>query len=241
MEPVWGDSGVLELTFAENALSIPSSGGSSMILTVTNLANAQVTGTLSLDGIGDGLMLSEWTRLSDNSTTNQITLSPGSSMQYSLRLTSLVATNEDATLRARATYQIEDSTSSDMSEDISISIIGPELPPNGVQLPFDVALSQSDSLNAMFGGWGLSLLILAVLYLRRGKKESLLATEEASVVEEDEEIEEEPVALGYNECRLEGDKVSCPSCDARLGVPRGSEPPFRFTCPKCSTLIRVVE
>ena len=80
-----------------------------------------------------------------------------------------------------------------------------------------------------------------MLYLRRGKKESILtAVEEASVVDEGES-DEEPVALGYNECRLEGDKVSCPSCDARLGVPRGSEPPFRFTCPKCSTLIRVVE
>ena len=241
VEPVWGDSGVLQLTFDENSLSIPASGGSSIILTVTNLANAQVTGTLSLDGIGDGLMVSEWTRLSDNSTTNQITLSPGSSMQYSLSLTSLVATNENAMLRARATYQIGDSTSSDMSEDVTISIIGPELPPNGVQLPFDVALSQSDTLNAMFGGWGLSLLILAVLYLRRGKKESILVSEEEPVVEDDEEIEDEPVALGYNECRLEGDKVSCPSCDSRLGVPRGSEPPFRFTCPKCSTLIRVVE
>ena len=241
VEPVWGDSGVLQLTFAENSLSIPASGGSSTVLTVTNLANAMVTGTLSLEGVGDGLLVSEWTRLSDNSSSNQITLSAGSSMQYTLSLTSLVATNEDATLRARATYQIGDATSSDTSEDIAITIFGPELPPNGVQLPFDVALSQSDSLNAMFGGWGLSLLILTVLYLRRGKKESILtAVEEPSVADEGES-DEEPVALGYNECRLEGDKVSCPSCDARLGVPRGSEPPFRFTCPKCSTLIRVVE
>ncbi|MGB1679568.1 MAG: hypothetical protein ACPHFV_05945 [Poseidonia sp.] len=36
-------------------------------------------------------------------------------------------------------------------------------------------------------------------------------------------------------------KVNCPSCDARLGVPRGSTPPFRFTCPQCDNKIRVVE
>jgi predicted RNA-binding Zn-ribbon protein involved in translation (DUF1610 family) len=40
---------------------------------------------------------------------------------------------------------------------------------------------------------------------------------------------------------MENGKVTCPSCDARLGVPRGSEAPFRFTCPKCQTMIRVVE
>ena len=242
VEPVWDDSGVLQLVFDEASLSVPSSGGSSMVLTVTNLANAQVTGTLSLDGIGDGLMVSEWIRLSDNTTTNQFTLSPGSSIQFSLSLTSLVSTNEEATLQARATYLIGDTTSSETSDDVVVSIVGPELPPNGILLPFDVALSQSDSLNAMLGGWGLSLLILTVLYLRRGKKNSVPREEEdVSEYDEAEVVEEESTELGYNECRLEGDKVSCPSCDARLGVPRGSEPPFRFTCPKCSTLIRVID
>ena len=54
------------------------------------------------------------------------------------------------------------------------------------------------------------------------------------------EEEEEP--LGPNEVRIdEYNKVTCTNCDARLGVPEGSEPPFRFTCPKCDTKIRVVE
>ena len=48
--------------------------------------------------------------------------------------------------------------------------------------------------------------------------------------------------LGHNECRMSSDnKVTCPSCEARLGVPRGSVPPFKFTCPKCDTKIRVIE
>ncbi|MBT5392336.1 MAG: hypothetical protein HOL22_08370, partial [Euryarchaeota archaeon] len=90
---------------------------------------------------------------------------------------------------------------------------------------------------ALFGGWGLSLLLLAVLYLMRGKKNTTLGEDEEEEVEE----EKEEVPLGFNECKMDGGKVSCPSCEARLGVPRGSEPPFRFTCPKCSTMIRVVE
>ncbi|MBT5595018.1 MAG: hypothetical protein HOJ60_05750, partial [Euryarchaeota archaeon] len=85
-------------------------------------------------------------------------------------------------------------------------------------------------------GWGLSFLLLAVLYLMRGKKNTSIDEEE----EVEEEVKEES-SLGFNECKMDGGKVSCPSCEARLGVPRGSEPPFRFTCPKCSTMIRVVE
>ena len=237
VEPVWGSSGVLDISFDKPSLTVPSSGGSTVMVTVTNLANAQVTGTLSVEGIGDGLMAIEWVRLSDNTTTNEILLTSGSSAQYALSLTSLVSTNEQATLRIRASYLIDDTTLSDVSDDFSVEIDGPELPPNGVRLPFGMELSQSDSMNALFGGWGLSFLLLAVLYLMRGKKNTTLGEDEEEEVEE----EKEESSLGFNECKMDGGKVSCPSCEARLGVPRGSEPPFRFTCPKCSTMIRVVE
>ena len=61
-----------------------------------------------------------------------------------------------------------------------------------------------------------------------------------SQAEEDEEIEEE-IPLGPNEVRIdEYDKVTCTSCEARLGFLR-EEPLFRFTCPQCETRIRVVE
>ena len=236
IEPVWGSSGVLTITFSETSLSLPSSGGSTIMMAVTNLANAQVTGVLTIEGFGDGLLATEWLRLSDNLSTSEFTLTPGSSIEYSLTLTSLVSTSESATLGVRASYQIGDTTSSTVSDDLNVEIQGPSLPPNGVLLPFGMELSQSDSLNALFGGWGFSLLLLAVLYLIRGKKKD-------AIIPEDEEVEEEEkeTPLGFNECRMEDGKVSCPSCEARLGVPRGSEPPFRFTCPKCSTMIRVIE
>ena len=59
-----------------------------------------------------------------------------------------------------------------------------------------------------------------------------------------EETEKQVVAhqLKSNECRMTPDnKVTCPFCAAKLGVPRGSEPPFKFTCPQCDKKIRVVE
>ena len=70
-----------------------------------------------------------------------------------------------------------------------------------------------------------------------GEGDDEVDDEEEDEVEEEKELPE----LGYNECRLDGEsKVNCPTCDARLGVPRGSTPPFRFTCPQCENKIRVV-
>lgn len=209
------------------------------MVSVTNLANAQVTGLLTLEGIGDGLLATEWLRYSDNTSTNEFTLTPGSTVEYSLTLMSLVSTSESAVLNIRASYQIGDTASSDLSSELNVEIEGPAMPPNGVRLPLGMELSQSDSLNALFGGWGVAILLLGVMYLSRNKKQNALVEEEEEVVEEPEEEKETP--LGFNECRMDDGKVTCPSCEARLGVPRGSEAPFRFTCPKCSTMIRVVE
>ena len=247
VEPVWGDSGVVELGYSVSTLTLPSSGSSTVVVTLTNLANARVTGNLSIEGqgVGIGLTSTEWVRLSDNQPTGEFILTPGSSLEFSLTLTSLVSSSDTVVLKTRATYTVGDTTSSEVSEEFSVTVEGPELPPNGVELPFGFKLGESDTLNSMIGGWAFSFLLLAVMYLRRSKKPSLLEEEvETEITESDEpqEIEEETATpLGFNECTMEDGKVTCPSCQARLGVPRGSQPPFRFTCPKCSTMIRVVE
>jgi hypothetical protein len=94
-------------------------------------------------------------------------------------------------------------------------------------------------------GLGWLIALLAVQLLRRSRRNDSKGTED--VEDEDEEDDEDDEVkdlpeLGFNECRLDKDnKVNCPECEARLGVPRGSQPPFRFTCPKCDNKIRVVE
>jgi hypothetical protein len=90
-------------------------------------------------------------------------------------------------------------------------------------------------------GW-----LIALVSVRRLRSRSDGDEAEKLFQQDDEdEVEDEPEEapeLGYNECRMDGEsKVNCPTCDARLGVPRGSTPPFRFTCPTCSNKIRVVE
>ena len=105
----------------------------------------------------------------------------------------------------------------------------------------------------MFGGWIFSILLLMLMNtLRKRRKAKVSNGEELdddSVTEQQEVKKKEKKdkevkahTLGHNECRMSSDnKVTCPSCEARLGVPRGSVPPFKFTCPKCDTKIRVVE
>ena len=84
------------------------------------------------------------------------------------------------------------------------------------------------------------LAIVAIQLLRRRPARSPMDDDEED--SGDGEEEKDLPELGYNECRLDGEsKVNCPSCDARLGVPRGSTPPFRFTCPQCGSKIRVVD
>ena len=103
------------------------------------------------------------------------------------------------------------------------------MPPDGLDLGI-VELSNKNTLILVSTGWVMSLLLFA--YIRLFRK--------AAVIEEEEEEEEIP--LGENEVRIdEYNKVTCSSCDARLGVPEDSVPPFRFTCPKCDMKIRVVE
>ena len=128
----------------------------------------------------------------------------------------------------------------DKSIPLPITIDGPALPPNGLSLPLGVEVSQSAALGAMGAGW---LLALVAIQLLRRRSDATDSDAEESVEEEEEDPEEKDLPeLGYNECRLDGEsKVNCPTCDARLGVPRGSTPPFRFTCPQCDNKIRVVE
>ena len=87
---------------------------------------------------------------------------------------------------------------------------------------------------------GYILFALAVVFIRLRKPRAEATESEEGEQKEDEESKEYP--LGPNECRMDTNRrISCPSCEARLAVPGGNEPPFRFTCPTCDSSIRVVE
>ena len=240
VEADWPGSALVALSFDDVKASLGVDSATSVVLTIENMANTEVTGSLNVLGEDTGLLLIEWLRMSDQTTTNQYTLSPGSSMEFKLTMTSNTARTASAELVVRATSTGGGVLTSDDSLPLKVSIEGPELPPNGLSLPLGVSVSQPVTLGVMGFGWLIA--VMSVLRLRRRTPGDEEKSFEEEVVEDEEDPEEDLAELGYNECRLDGEsKVNCPTCEARLGVPRGSVPPFRFTCPQCSNKIRVVE
>ena len=240
VEPVWSDQGAIFIAIGNDELTVPNAGGSSMILTLSNQANSVASGNLSVVGMGDGLFSIEWQRLSDQVMTSEYTLGPGQSVDFSVQFNSLVSTQSHAELTIRAISQIGSSTNLDNSRTFTVDIEGPQLPPSGISLPLGLSMSNSASINVLAGGWLAAILLLAVVRAMRKKTSS--DDELETTDDEEDESESEEEELGFNECRMsEDNKVSCPNCESRLGVPRGSTAPFRFSCPSCDNKIRVVE
>ena len=240
VEVAWPGDSLVALSFADGRLSLGVDSSTSTVLTVSNLGNAEVSGTLDAFGKDTGLVIIEWTRMSDDTATSDFTLTSGSSIDFLLTITSNTARTASSEVVVRATSIGGSVLTSDESIPLPIALEGPELPPNGLALPLGVNVSQSAALGVMGAGWLLA--IVAIQLLRRPSRKSEENTEEESEGDDDESEEKELPELGYNECRMDGEsKVSCPSCEARLGVPRGSVPPFRFNCPQCGEKIRVVE
>jgi hypothetical protein len=244
VEPIWSDQGAIFIAIGSDELTVPNTGGSSMILTLSNQANSVVNGNLSVVGMGDGLFSIEWQRLSDQVMTSEYILGPGQSVDFSVQFNSLVSTKSHAELTIRAISQIGSSTNLDDSRTFSVDIEGPQLPPSGISLPLGLSMSNSASINVLAGGWLAAILLLLAVVRTMRKKSSSNDELETTEDEEEDESESEPEEeeLGFNECRMsEDNKVSCPKCESRLGVPRGSTAPFRFSCPSCDNKIRVIE
>ncbi len=237
VEADWPANTLVALSFDEAKVSLGVDSSTTTVVTLQNLGNTEVTGTLDVVGEDMGLILLEWIRLADQEATNDYTLTAGSSIDFKLTIISNTARTGSADITVRATSSAAGVITSDESVALQIEIEGPALPPNGLALPLGLSVSQPVTLGVMGVGW---LAALVLLQLRRRSSPHGDDEDSTDDSEEVEDVEEEE--LGYNECRLDGDnKVNCPTCDARLGVPRGSAPPFRFTCPKCENKIRVVE
>ena len=237
VEAEWPGDTLVAISVANGRVSLGVDSSTTTVVTVENLGNAEVYGTLNGDGQDTGLVLFNWVRMSDNLSTGNYTLASGSSEEFLLTITSNTARSGFVEYTITARSNGDGVARTDRSVPLPITIEGPALPPNGLSLPLGVNVSQSTALGVMGTGWLLA--VIAIQLLRRRPSPSA-DSEEAD--EDETEEEKDLPELGYNECRLDGEsKVNCPSCDARLGVPRGSTPPFRFTCPQCGSKIRVVD
>jgi hypothetical protein len=228
VEPTWSDE-VISFTFEENDLIFDESIEQQTVsLTICNEANTNVEGNLELIGKNEPQMDGIFYRSGETGMNSTYSLSSNGCQDFRLMLTPLYMDGFEAVLVIHSVSQVEGQTVRDESGDLRASVAGPHMPPDGLNLGL-LELDNKNSLILLATGWIMSLLLLA--YIRLFRKTTIL-----------EEEEEEEIPLGPNEVRIdEYNKVTCCSCEARLGVPEDSEPPFRFTCPKCDTRIRVVE
>ena len=236
IDATWDASSVVSITVDSNEISIPYLGGSSTTVTVSNLANIGISGRLTLVGVGDGVFnIRINNTLGEN--TDAFTLEPGASEIFVVRFDALTVDETVAELRVRALVQVDGGSANAESDLIVISVEGEPQAPQGVTL-LGVELGKQTTLQTMAAGYVLFALALVALRLRKPTTSSAEGDEES----EEEEEETKEYALGPNECRMDTNRrISCPSCEARLAVPGGNEPPFRFTCPTCDSSIRVVE
>jgi hypothetical protein len=184
---------------------------------------------LELIGKNEPQMDGVFYRAGETGINSTYSLASNGCQDFRLMLTPLNLDGFDAILVINSVSQVEGQTVRDESQEITANVAGPHLAPDGLNLGI-LELDNKNSLILLASGWAIALLL--VTYIRYFRKPAQI----------EEEEEEEEVPLGPNEVRVdEYNKVTCCSCEARLGVPEGSEPPFRFTCPKCDTRIRVVE
>jgi len=236
--PTWSSEKAVSISIDDEFITMPFEGGSSFIARLTNDANADAVGSVELYGEGEANFEVSWLRLSDNSATNEFSLQQGQSIEFKVTLNSLVSNSAKANLQLRATSEISSIVVQDESSVIEVNIQGPDLPPNGLSLPLDIDVTQSQAIAFSSAGWMIALLLF--LLLRRKSNSILEARDDDDIIDDvDDDVKDD--VLGFNECRIGDDnKVRCPSCDTKLGVPRNSTPPFKFTCPKCDSMIRVV-
>ena len=229
----WAEAGPIDVVVEDASISIETSGSSTTVVRITNTANAQAVGELELAGSNLAYLQTTWVRLGDGARTNAFSLEPGASARFTLEMVRLTTSASSAEPEVLATYTMAGIERTDSGGTIVVDLPGPALPPAGLDLGV-AQLSNQDSLIGLSSGWVVALLLFGLLRIRRssgGQPEP----------EDEDDLDEDLPELGHNEARVEdGNKVVCPSCDATLGVPAGSEPPFRFTCPTCQSSIRVL-
>ena len=97
---------------------------------------------------------------------------------------------------------------------------------------------------AMLSGWIFAALL--IFWIRRSsatRKKKTISDAWVDAAEKQEgEEESKDSDLKEGEVRADDDGTArCYSCDSRIRLPKEKVPPFRFKCPSCDLMNRVVE
>ena len=239
------ESGYGEIILSPTEFEIGSDSDVTILVTIVNNANTPINGNLDVIGEGADLFITTWTSKLSGQETSAFTIPAKSSAQFELTMITerSVTYDEKASFKVVSTISLGDSTSTLESESVEYTVIGLNREPSGISLPFDIKLDNAQSITAVSSGWVVSILLfLVVRMMMKSRSRMKLESKLREDLSEEEEVEEVESELGEGETRLlDSSRVECPSCSSILGVPSGSEPPFRFNCPSCGAKIKVVE
>ncbi len=228
----------------DGGVVIDREGSLTMVVKVENTGNSQRKGLLILSGRGlNSGMVRTWDVQPTGSTLPSYDLAPGEAVIMTLTLTS---NDLDAGLyNLTITASEDDGSGTIVLSPIGIYVQDDPVAPAGISLPTGHSINNSTSLSLMLGGYFLALLaIMTLRWSMRRSQASIAAIEAASIEEEPEvsEPEEETIPLAEGEVRPSTDgSAICPFCTTRSKLPADKTPPFRFRCPSCSEVVRVVE
>ena len=250
-------SSVVDVMISETSISMNYDGGAVVIVTVVNLLNEEVNGTLSVQGSDTESFEFTWDGYIED---GEYLLSANSQMSIELTIKPKTDAEISTELKIVALSQLNSASNSDTSEALKVDVDGLRLPPNGLDLMIG-ELDANQTLIGLFSGWGIIVLAI-ILRIRRFKNRNKNTHNEISLpplgdlppMDDLPPIDDLPpmddlpapamelpkIETNTSTNKLEFDgTVRCPSCQAKLRTPAGKSPPFRFNCPKCSEIIRI--
>ena len=232
----------------DGGLIIDKEGSLTMVIRVENTGNSQKQGILILSGRGlNSGLVKTWNVQPTASSIPSYNLAPGAAVTMSLTLTSNGL--ESGLYELTITASEDDGGGTISIAPIQIFVQDDPVPPAGISLPTGHSINNSSSLSLMFGGYLFALLaVLALRWTMRRSNASIQAIQLAAIEAAEmkvpepqvEEEQESPLAEGEVRASSDGSAI-CPFCSTRSKLPEDKNPPFRFRCPTCSEIVRVVD
>ena len=230
---------MLEVTMSGDDWSLPWNSSATYTVTVRNDGNEQVSGFLNLAGEHERDLNRYW-NLDVNQSVGQFMVAPGGVATYML---TLQAGGEptigvvDIRIEASGTLSGQGFLVSGSTSTLTVEF-EPPAPTEAELWNGGPMVNAANLAIAMLTGWifaGLLVMWMRFSSKSRAKKNAQDAWDEA-VEEENKDAD-----LSHGEIRADEDGTArCHACDSRIRLPSDKEAPFRFKCPTCDEMNRVM-
>ena len=221
--------------------SLPWNSSATYTVSIRNDGNEQVSGYLSVSGEHSEYLNARWLHIGTNDSTGTFSVPARGVSTYSLTLQPTGEMTVDTiNIQVDAVGQLSDGTGYSISSPPSAMTVEYQAPP-----PSSAALWEGGPLVdagnlaiAMLSGWffaGLLVMWMRFSSKMRKKQNAHNAWDEAA---EEENLDAD---LLHGEIRADEDGTArCHSCSARIRLPSDKETPYRFKCPTCQEMNRVM-